>query len=104
MQPRSPNSFPHKDGGHLRDRLPIVNITRGKPKSQEVAMLIDNQMKLEAVEPESRTPADGGFASFSYLFENLVGFYAQIVTDPDQAGVDKRNTGYFSFSGIQVST
>jgi len=67
-------------------------------------MFIDNQMKLETVEPESRTPTHGGFAAFSYVFENFVGFYAQVVTDPEHGRVDKRNTGYFSFSGIQVST
>jgi len=56
----------------LGDGFPIVNITRGEPEGQKVAILINDKMKLEAIKPESRTPTNGGLAAFSYVFENLV--------------------------------
>ena len=52
--------FAHEACGELGHGMPIIDVARGETKGQQFALIIDDQVQLEAVEP-----ADRGFASWA---------------------------------------
>lgn len=46
-----PKKFADESCGQLGNRMPIIDVAGCEAKGQELALIIDNQMQLEAEEP-----------------------------------------------------
>src|SRR5438045_6391103 len=52
--------FAHQAFRQLGNGMPIIEVARGEAKGQELALIVDNQVQLEAVKPANRGFATSG--------------------------------------------
>src|ERR1700687_2268304 len=79
-----PKELSHQTFRELRNRMPIIDIDRSQAECQDLALIIDDQVELEAIEP-----ADRGLTTSSTAVKDAMGVDASVVTDGKGGGVDK---------------
>ena len=52
--------FAHQTCGELGNRMPIIDVARCEAKGQQLALVVDDQVQLEAVKPADRGLATSG--------------------------------------------
>ena len=77
--------------------MPIIDVARGQAERQELALIIDDQVELEAIEP-----ADRGLATSSTAVKDAMGVDASVVTDGKGGGVDKADAATLTQLGMQI--
>ncbi len=75
----------------LFERFPVIDMCPGDAELQNLALLVDQQVQLEAVEP-----SHGGLPRSGRPLEGPVPFYPLVVAHPDLGGICKGNTGTFA--------
>ena len=91
-KPRSPirDEFTGEALGQVGHRLALVNVAGHDPTCEPLAMVVDDEVELEAIKP-----AYGVFAASGELFEHLVAVDAAMVTD-HLCGRNPRRRGRYS--------
>jgi hypothetical protein len=74
----------HQTCGQLRNRMPIIDIAWGQAKGQDLALIVDDQVQLEAKEP-----ADRGLATCGAPFKHAMLVDACMVANSEWSGVDE---------------
>jgi hypothetical protein len=74
----------HQTCGQLRNRMPIIDIAWGQAKGQDLALIVDDQVELEAVKPAHR-----GLAASSTASKDAVRVNTGVVADGQRSGVDE---------------
>ena len=77
--------------------MPIIDIARSQAERQDLALIIDDQVQLEAIEP-----ADRGLATSSTAVKDAMGVDASVVTDGKGGGVDKADAATLTQLGMQI--
>ena len=76
-------------------RFTVIDISGSDYEIQYFALVIADQMQLEAVEPTQRA-----FAALGYAFENLVHMYALIATYTQQGAVHETDACTFAWQTL----
>ena len=76
--------FAHQSCGQFGNGMPIIDVAWRQAKGQQLTLIIDHQVQLEAVEP-----ADGGLATCGAAGKHPMLVDAGIVADGKRGGVDE---------------
>src|SRR5689334_16444674 len=90
--------LPLKACGETLDRLAVVDIARRQSKSQQFALIVDNKVQFEAIEP-----SHGGLASPGKALKDFVGRNTVVITDGEGRRVDEGNPGATAFTGGEIA-
>src|SRR5262245_29320402 len=91
--------LPLKACGESLDRLAVVDIARRQSKSQQFALIVDNEVQFEAIEP-----SHGGLASPGKPLKDFMGSNTVVITDGKGRRVDEGNPGATAFTGGEIAT
>ena len=83
--------------GQERHWLPVIHIAWGEVTGQQFALIVDNQVQLEAIKPAHGSLAPGGQAS-----KHLVGRNAAVMTNGQRSGIDERNAATGAIQTVQI--
>lgn len=89
--------FAHEAFRQLGNRMSIIDIAGRQAKGYQLALVIDNQVELEAVKPANR-----GFATSGSSGKDAVLVDAGVVTDGKGSGVDETDAGAATQVCVQV--
>src|SRR5437773_2095770 len=81
-----PKELADESCGELGNGVPIIDVAWGEAKGQQLTLIVDDQVQLEAEEPAHR-----GLATCSAPSKDPMGVNAGIVTDGKGSGVDEAN-------------
>ncbi len=81
----------------LRNGVPIIDIARRQAKSQQFALIINDQVELK-----TREPADRGLAAGGAPGKHLVLVDASIMADRKRRRVDETDAGASAQLGMQI--
>jgi hypothetical protein len=87
----------HQTCGQLRNRMPIIDIAWGQAKGQDLALIVDDQVQLEAKEP-----ADRGLAASSTASKHAMLVDACIVANSEWSGVDEADASTMAQLCVQI--
>src|SRR5690242_21239113 len=77
--------------------MPIIDIARGQAERQDLALIVDDQVQFETVEPANR-----GLATSGPSIKDAMGMDASVVTDGKGSGVDKADARTLTQLGMQI--
>ncbi len=89
--------FAHQTLRELRNRFPIIDVAWGQAERQDLALIVDHQVQLEAVKPAHR-----GLATSSTAIKDAMGVNAGIVADGKRSGVDEADASAATQLRVQV--
>ena len=81
----------------LRYRFAIIRVAGGDPEGEQFALVVDDQVELETVEPAHR-----GFAAPGDVLEDFVAVNAALVADHQRSRIDEGEPGVLASAGVQV--
>src|SRR5918911_147921 len=91
--------LPLKSCGESLDRLAVVDIARRQSKGQQFALIVDNKVQFETIEP-----THGGLAPPGKALKDFMGSNTVVITDSEGRRVDEGNPGATAFAGGEIAT
>ncbi len=91
------NELAHEPFGELGNRVPIINVAWRQAKGHELALIVDNQVQFEAIEPAHR-----GFATSGTSLKDAMGGDTSSVAHGQWSGVNKADTATLTHTGMQI--
>jgi hypothetical protein len=87
----------HQAFHQLGNRMPIIDIARGQAKGQDLTLIVDDQVQLEAVEPAHR-----GLATSSTPVKDAMGVNASVMADGKRGGIDEADARTLTQLRVQI--
>ena len=91
--------LPLQSCGEPRDRLAVVDMARRQSKGQQFALVVDNKVQWEAIEP-----SHGGLAAPGKARQDFMSSNTMVLTDGKGRRVDAGNPGAMAFAGGERAT
>ncbi len=91
------NELAHEPFGELGNRVPIINVAWRQAKGHELALIVDDQVQFEAIEPAHR-----GFPTSSTSRKDAMGVDTGVMTDRQRSRVDEADAATLAHAGVQI--
>ena len=89
--------FAHEACRQLRNGMSIIEVARGQAERQDLALIVDDQVQLEAIKPAHR-----GLATSGTPVKDAMGVDASVVADGKRGGVNEANACTLTQSRMQI--